>query len=85
MDMTFSTSNIPALRRNIKPKIVNTLIDEENDGVVTVSSQTAYPNSIKVKMVETNHMQQRNSIETRNKLNELFEGRHGSEFKLDKK
>lgn len=77
--------NIPALRRVIKPKIVNTLIDEENDGVVTVSSQTAYPNSIKVKMVETNHMQQRNSIETRDKLNELFEGRHGSEFKLDKK
>lgn len=65
------------------------LIQEvENDGVVTVESQKGMPGVPswrKAKMRNTNHMQERNCYETRDRLNELFDGQYGDEFKLDKK
>lgn len=57
-----------------------------NDGVVTVRSQRAYPTkSREMEMIDINHMQQRNSEETRRRLNELFNGAFGDEFRLDEK
>jgi len=55
-----------------------------SNGVVPVSSQTGYPGAlIAPKMVDCNHMQERNHAETKDRLNELFNGMYGEEFKLD--
>lgn len=71
----------------ITPIVSHITIDEQSDGVVPVSSQIGYPGRRyrAVRMDNTNHMQQRNSTETRDRLNELFNGNYGDEFKLDKK
>ena len=38
-----------------------------------------------LQMQNTNHMHERNSLETRDRLNELFLGIHGRQFKLDQR
>ena len=79
-------NNINALFCNARPRTINTVIEEPNDGVVTVSSQRDYPNRVfEDKMDNTNHIQERNSTETKKRLNEMFDGRFGFSFQLDKK
>ncbi|NVK28908.1 MAG: hypothetical protein HWE14_12725 [Flavobacteriia bacterium] len=56
-----------------------------NDGVVTLSSQQAYPGATKILLDKVNHMQARNSRETMRTLNDLFDGKEGHEFKLQRK
>jgi len=71
---------------SVNARRVHTIIDEPNDGVVTVSSQTGYPNRVNSIMMEnTNHMQERNSEVTKRSLLQLFDGQLGREFALDKK
>lgn len=71
---------------SVSTVIGHVIIEEENDGVVTKSSQTGYPGVYKtVRMAETNHMQERNSSETRTGLSDLFEGRHGPNFIISRK
>lgn len=56
---------------------VNTYMEEQyedSDGVVTVSSQTAFPGAITKKIIGCNHQEARNSFHTRNTLYQLFEG-----------
>lgn len=66
--------------------ILHTVIEEPNDGVVTKSSQIGYPGKWDLKkMTNTNHMQERNCEETMKRLNELFDGAYGSNFRLDRK
>ena len=36
-------------------------------------------------ILNTNHMQERNSLETRDRLNELFEGDYGRQFEIKEK
>ncbi|QNR23966.1 lipase family protein [Croceimicrobium hydrocarbonivorans] len=70
----------------VSPKVSHQVIEEPNDGVVTVSSQIDYPNAkVPLEMENTNHMQERNHEQTRLRLNELFNGDLGDEFKLDEK
>lgn len=67
------------------PRERHEVIEEANDGVVTVSSQKAYPGK-KVGarlMSNTNHMQMRNCMETRDALVLLFNGSYDLKFKLD--
>lgn len=78
-------NSIPARSRVIHPIIVHNIIDEPSDGVVTVKSQNAYPGALSVRMKNTNHMQQRNSLRTKECLIKLFQGRYGRKFKLDEK
>lgn len=62
-----------------------TTIDLPNDGVVPAFSQKAYPGNIigqPIRMENTNHMQMRNSNETKRVLNDIFDGVHSYEFKL---
>ena len=59
-----------------------------SDGVVPVESQTGMPGvdaRRHIRMDNTNHMQERNSLATRDRLRELFDGLYGDEFKLDRK
>lgn len=75
-----------AVNCQANPKIVHTVIEEPNDGVVPVSSQIGYPNRFDSYLMEnTNHMQERNCDETKARLNQLFNGFYGSTYKLDKK
>jgi hypothetical protein len=68
------------------PSIVQHTIDKQNDGVVTAASQIAYPGAIVAPvMTNTNHMQERNCEETKKRLNELFDGDYGAQFKLNEK
>lgn len=72
----------------ISPRMRHQIIEEESDGVVPVSSQTGMPGVPewhKVRMENTNHMQERNCFETMNKLNSLFNGEYGKYFQLDEK
>ncbi|MGB0978018.1 MAG: hypothetical protein ACPGVV_01420 [Croceimicrobium sp.] len=79
-----NASTAGAINCIVKPKFRHEIIDEESDGVVPVSSQTGYPGAlIAPKMVDCNHMQERNHAETRKRLNELFNGAYGREFELD--
>jgi hypothetical protein len=60
------------------PAFRHEVITEESDGIVTVSSQTAYPGAeVGAKMINTNHMQERNHSETRKRLIELYTGEYG--------
>lgn len=64
-----------------------TTIDLPNDGVVPALSQKAYPGNIigqPVKMENTNHMQMRNSTETKYLLNGAFDGDLGPMFKISR-
>ncbi|KAB2807677.1 hypothetical protein [Phaeocystidibacter luteus] len=67
------------------PYIEHYVIDEPNDGVVTKSSQIAYPGARNWPMLNTNHMQERNCEQTKLRLNELFNGLHGDKFRLYEK
>lgn len=56
-------------------------IDEKSDGVVPVSSQTAFPGVNAVaKMDGSNHQSMRNDTNTKDRLNELWGGTHGLFF-----
>lgn len=70
---------------NYTPHINHYIFEEASDGVVPVSSQIDYPGARIWRMDNTNHMQERNCLETRDRLNELFDGRHGKDFRLYKK
>lgn len=61
------------------------VLEEPSDGVVPLSSQIDYPGAKPVKMEDTNHMQARNCEETKDRLNELFDGKHGERFILYRK
>lgn len=71
---------------NLSPILHQVTIDEPNDGLVTVSSQRSYPGYLAdwQFMTETNHMQERNCAETRDRLRELFDGDYGKQFTLGK-
>ncbi|MCR9152766.1 MAG: hypothetical protein NXI09_01540 [Bacteroidetes bacterium] len=78
----------PGANCQVGPRLRHQIIEEPNDGVVPVSSQTGMPGarvSELMIMENTNHMQERNSEQTKEKLNSLFDGAHGKEFQLDKK
>jgi hypothetical protein len=61
-------------------------IDLPNDGVLTVKSQVDYPNAIRyVPMDTSNHFQERRTLETKDRLNELFSGWYGNQFRLNEK
>lgn len=77
-----SNSFIPC---EIYPHFENTVYEQASDGVVTARSQVAYEGALRIRMPLTNHMQQRNSIETRKQLNKLWNGELGAEFRLFKK
>jgi len=67
-------------------RIGHQIIEKPSDGVVPVSSQIAYPGILRYAgMRKINHMQERNSEETKRSLNALFKGTYGKEFKLDEK
>lgn len=73
-----------AINCRITPRILHLLVEERSDGVVTASSQQAYPGVFrKHRMARTNHMQQRNSMETKRALKDLFKGSFGTVFKLE--
>lgn len=64
-----------------------TTIDLPNDGVVPAHSQKAYPGNIvgqPIRMENTNHMQMRNSSETKLLLNRAFDGELGDDFYISK-
>lgn len=71
----------------LHPRIRHQITEEESDGVVIKSSQRNYPGWKfgDKKMTNTNHMQERNCTETMLRLNELFNGDYGPEFKLGRK
>lgn len=69
----------------VVPYVRHMIIEEPSDGIVTVSSQRAYPGAPSFEMKNTNHMQERNCEETKNRLNELFDGLHGDAFRLYKR
>jgi hypothetical protein len=78
----------PNANCQVGPRLRHQIIEEPNDGVVTMSSQTGMPGARvneSMLMRKTNHMQERNSDQTRNKLNALFNGDFGTEFQLDEK
>jgi hypothetical protein len=61
-------------------------IDLPNDGVLTVKSQKAYPYTPwKVPMPTSNHFQERRTLETKDRLNKLFDGDFGGQFHLNEK
>lgn len=62
-------------------------IDLPSDGIVTVQSQKAYPGNVVkgLKMINTNHMQMRNSSETKRVLNDIFNGVHSEKFTISPK
>ncbi|GGH65196.1 alpha/beta hydrolase family protein [Phaeocystidibacter marisrubri] len=64
------------------PNFNQIVVEEPNDGVVTLASQLDYPGALAERMEKTNHMQARNCDETKAKLNLLFNGRRGKEFRL---
>lgn len=77
-----------SLNCNVLPRIRHQVIEEENDGVVPVSSQTGMPGvpfDPRTRMENTNHMQERNCEQTKLRLNELFDGLYGNEFRLKEK
>ncbi len=74
-----------ALSCNASPRIRHEIIEEPNDGVVPISSQKGYPRAIRIPMLHTNHMQERNNNKTKDRLNELFDGDYGVKFRLKKK
>lgn len=60
-------------------------IDLPSDGIVTVQSQKAYPGNNAyppLRMNNTNHMQMRNSSETKRVLRSAFNGAYGDDFKI---
>jgi hypothetical protein len=68
------------------PSIVQHTIEKQNDGVVPVWSQIAYPNAIIAPvMTNTNHMQERNCDKTKDALNLLFSGQLNAQFHLNEK
>ena len=72
----------------VNPRIRHQILEKPSDGVVPVESQTGMPgvkSDLKIRMDNTNHMQERNSLATRDRLRELFDGLYGDEFKLDRK
>lgn len=77
-----SQTNVPC---TVIPHESHYIVEEASDGVVPKSSQVDYPGAIEWPMVNTNHMQERNCLETKNRLNELFAGRHGLKFRLYEK
>jgi pimeloyl-ACP methyl ester carboxylesterase len=73
---------------NCKPENlqITVIAEHPSDGVVTVPSATAYPGAkYKIKMEGSNHQQMRNDTNTKNRLNELWEGDFGIYFDTNKK
>lgn len=70
---------------NVIPRIKHIIFDEPSDGVVTVSSQRGYSGRKvgEMVMINTNHMQMRNCLETQRRLKELFDGAYGTQFILN--
>ena len=67
--------------RTIMSTEYGTPMDFESDGVVPMHSAIDYPNAkIGQKMSGSNHQQMRNDTNTKDRLNELWQGNHGNFF-----
>ena len=60
--------------------VTYSLIDVPSDGLVLASSASGYPGAAKKEMIGSNHQQMRNDTNTKNRLNELYNGIHGDYF-----
>lgn len=84
----FGTGQIPTMEDLLNyfvgylPNIKHVITEEPSDGVVPVASQIDYPGARRWRMDNTNHMQERNCTQTRDRLNELFNGDHGRAFRV---
>ena len=58
-----------------------TLVDVPSDGLVQASSASGYPGAATKEMIGSNHQQMRNDSNTKDRLNELYNGIHGIYFK----
>ncbi|MBN8682577.1 MAG: hypothetical protein J0L99_07985 [Chitinophagales bacterium] len=58
-------------------------LDKPNDGVVLAESATAYPGARNAALPKSNHQQMRNDSNTKQRLNEVFEGGFGRYFITD--
>lgn len=69
------------------PYVENHIIEEPNDGVLTISAQQEYDGNVRaiIRLRKTNHMQVRNCTLTRDLLNRIYNDDYGSEFKLFRK
>ena len=56
------------------------LVDVPSDGLVLASSASGYPGAAKKEMIGSNHQQMRNDSNTKDRLNELYNGIHGDYF-----
>jgi pimeloyl-ACP methyl ester carboxylesterase len=62
--------------------IVNwSLVNNESDGIVLASSASGYPGAKTKEMIGSNHQQMRNDSNTKDRLNELYNGTHGIYFR----
>jgi Putative serine esterase (DUF676) len=62
--------------------IVNyTFVNNESDGIVLASSASGYPGAATKEMIGSNHQQMRNDSNTKNRLNELYEGTYNPYFR----
>lgn len=70
----------------VEPRLVQATFLKPSDGVILCESQEAFPGCDRIEIMNgINHMQQRNSRETKEILNELFDGQLGDYFQLKKK
>jgi hypothetical protein len=68
------------------PMYLPDVTKKPNDGIVLAESAGVLNGSThQIKMDDTNHQQMRNSEVTRKALTSLFNGEHGSHFKIDEK
>lgn len=67
------------------PNITTHTVNKANDGVVLLRSQSDWPGSIRLTMLDANHMQMRNMDRTKEILTKLTEGYYGVYFRTKPK
>jgi hypothetical protein len=60
--------------------VTYSIVDVPSDGLVLASSASGYPGAATKEMIGSNHQQMRNDTNTKNRLNELYNGIHGDYF-----
>ncbi len=61
--------------------VTYTFVDNPSDGLVLASSASGYPGAATKEMIGSNHQQMKNDTNTKDRLNELYNGNHGIYFK----